>query len=42
MLMWGSNLLAAKTGLDKPETGRTPTIGELIGLAIAAPEFQRR
>ena len=31
VLMWGSNPLAAKTGLDKPETARAPTIGELIG-----------
>lgn len=42
VLMAGSNPLAAKAGLEKPQSGRPPTLGELIGLAIAAPEFQRR
>ena len=42
VLMSGTNPLAAKSGLEQPKSGRPPTIGELIGLAIAAPEFQRR
>lgn len=42
VLMSGSNPLAAKAGMEKSRSGRPPTLGELIGLAIAAPEFQRR
>ncbi len=42
VLMSGSNPLAARAGMEKARTGRPPTLGELIGLAIAAPEFQRR
>ena len=43
VLMSGSNPLAPKGGLTpgSPAKG-APTLSELIGLAIAAPEFQRR
>ena len=43
VLMSGSNPLAAKAGLamSGPVRG-APTLAELIGLALAAPEFQRR
>lgn len=42
VLTSGSNPLAAKAGMEKARSTRTPTVGELIGLTIAAPEFQRR
>jgi uncharacterized protein (DUF1800 family) len=43
VLMSGSNPLAARagTGMDTRPAG-TPTLNELIGLALGAPEFQRR
>ncbi|MEP6832145.1 MAG: DUF1800 domain-containing protein [Gemmatimonas sp.] len=42
VLLSGTNPVAAKAGMQKPIAGRPPTVGELIGLAVAAPEFQRR
>ena len=41
-LMAGSNPLAARAGMEKNRGPRPPGLGELIGLAIASPEFQRR
>ncbi|MDB4912819.1 MAG: hypothetical protein JWM95_463 [Gemmatimonadetes bacterium] len=40
VLMSGSNPLAARAGAMP--TGKAPTLNELIGLALGAPEFQRR
>ncbi|MDQ6611785.1 MAG: DUF1800 domain-containing protein [Gemmatimonadota bacterium] len=43
VLMSGSNPLSARAGVAMNAAGRgAPTLGELIGLAIASPEFQRR
>ena len=43
VLMSGSNPLAAKAGMEATGPMRSmPTLAELIGLALGAPEFQRR
>ena len=42
VLVSGSNPLAARAGMEQAKTASGPTVGELIGLTIAAPEFQRR
>ena len=43
VLMSGSNPLAAKAGMDTVSPIRgLPTLVDLIGLALGAPEFQRR
>lgn len=35
VLLSGSNPLAAKAGVERPQSARPPTLGELMGLAIA-------
>ncbi len=42
VLMSGSNPLAARAGMAGSPAGRAPTLTELLGLALGAPEFQRR
>ncbi|MEP6992195.1 MAG: DUF1800 domain-containing protein [bacterium] len=42
VLMSGSNPLAARAGMAVSPAGRAPTLTELLGLALGAPEFQRR
>ena len=42
VLMSGSNPLAARAGTAALPAGRLPTLTELLGLALGAPEFQRR
>ena len=43
VLMTGSNPLAARAGMAANNAVRgSPTLAELIGLALGAPEFQRR
>jgi uncharacterized protein (DUF1800 family) len=42
VLMSGSNPLAARAGMAASPAGRAPTLTELLGLALGAPEFQRR
>jgi uncharacterized protein (DUF1800 family) len=44
VLMSGSNPVAARAGvaMDNSARGAPPTLSELIGLALGAPEFQRR
>ncbi|MEO7363652.1 MAG: hypothetical protein ABI120_25200, partial [Gemmatimonadaceae bacterium] len=42
VLLSGSNPLAARAGMEKNRVGRPPTLNDLVGLAIASPEFQRR
>ena len=42
VLMSGSNPVAAKAGASPVALMRSPTLAELIGLALGAPEFQRR
>ena len=42
VLMSGSNPLAERAGMPASPAGRLPTLTELLGLALGAPEFQRR
>ena len=42
VLMSGSNPLAARAGMPASPPARPPTLTELLGLALGAPEFQRR
>ena len=42
VLMSGSNPIAARAGMTPMAPVRPPTLIELIGLALGAPEFQRR
>ncbi|MDQ2665634.1 MAG: DUF1800 domain-containing protein [Gemmatimonadota bacterium] len=42
VLISGSNPLAARAGMGAAPAGRLPTLIELLGLALGAPEFQRR
>ncbi|MEP6733291.1 MAG: DUF1800 domain-containing protein [bacterium] len=42
VLMTGSNPIAARAAMTTDVPSRVPTLVELIGLALGAPEFQRR
>ena len=42
VLISGSNPLAARAGMEASPGGRLPTLTDLLGLALGAPEFQRR
>jgi uncharacterized protein (DUF1800 family) len=42
VLLTGNNPVAAKVGAEMTPPSRVPTFAELVGLALGAPEFQRR
>lgn len=42
VLISGSNPLAARAGMAASPAGRLPTLTDLLGLALGAPDFQRR